>query len=361
MVLLDALSASPAFFISAVLVLGLLVGSFLNVVIYRVPVMLERDWRAQCAELAQGGRGAGRCGRHRAAVQSDRAALELPEVPGADHGIAEYPRHQLPGAARPLRALQCAHQRPLSADRSTHRSALGAVAWKFGYGTPALAALVLTWFLIALTFIDVDTQLLPDSLTLPLVWLGLAASAFLGAAPRLTLPVDLHDSVVGAMAGYLSLWSIYHLFKLLTGKEGMGYGDFKLLAAIGAFLGWRMLLPTVLGAAAVGRGGRHRDPQPQGQGTQRADRLRPVPVGLGWLMLMWGNDLLAAYMGLFCRARLMRIGLTGGHRQRQVHGQWPVRGPGRAGHRYRPHRPRGGGPRPPSCWTGSSPASVTAC
>ena len=162
-----------------------------------------------------------------------------------------------------------------------------------------VAALVLTWFLIALTFIDIDTQLLPDSMTLPLVWLGVATSAFLATNPDLSLPVALHDSVVGAMAGYLSLWGIYHLFRLLTGKEGMGYGDFNLLAAIGAFLGWRMLLPTVLGAAAVGA--------LCGiliLGLRRRGRDVPIAFGpflsaSGWIMLMWGKDLLADYMGLF--------------------------------------------------------------
>jgi leader peptidase (prepilin peptidase) / N-methyltransferase len=158
---------------------------------------------------------------------------------------------------------------------------------------------VMTWFLIALTFIDVDTQLLPDAMTLPLVWLGLAASALLPADYRSSLPVSLHDSVVGAMAGYLSLWSIYHLFKLVTGKEGMGYGDFKLLAAIGALLGWRMLLPTVLCAAAVGA--------VVGIAIlilKRQDRGVPIAFGpflaaAGWIMMMWGRELLADYLGLF--------------------------------------------------------------
>jgi leader peptidase (prepilin peptidase)/N-methyltransferase len=299
MVLLDALSASPAFFISAVLVLGLLVGSFLNVVIYRVPVMLEREWRAQCVELAQ--------------------AEGLPAVAVATGPKFNLivPRSTCPKCRAPITALQnipvlsylalrgrCANcGAPISARYPLIEALTGVlsglVAWKFGYGAPALAALVLTWFLIALTFIDVDTQLLPDSMTLPLVWLGLATSAFLAAEPRLTLPVDLHDSVVGALAGYLSLWSIYHLFRLLTGKEGMGYGDFKLLAAIGAFLGWRMLLPTVLGAAAVGAVVGIAILGLKGKGRNVPIAFGPFLSASGWLMLMWGNDLLAAYMGLF--------------------------------------------------------------
>src|ERR1700728_3388824 len=243
MVLLDALSASPIFFIGAVLLLGLLVGSFLNVVIYRVPVMLEREWQQQCAELA-----------------GTANAAAAPGAPAQPRFNLIVPRSSCPKCQAPITALQnipvlsylvlrgrCAHCGAPISPRYPLIEALtgvlsGLVAWKFGYGAPALAALVLTWFLIALTFIDVDTQLLPDSMTLPLVWLGVAISAFLQTNPQMSLPVPLHDSVIGAMAGYLSLWSIYHLFKLLTGKEGMGYGDFKLLAAIGAFLGWRMLL-----------------------------------------------------------------------------------------------------------------------
>jgi leader peptidase (prepilin peptidase) / N-methyltransferase len=299
MVLLDALAASPAFFISAVLVLGLLVGSFLNVVIYRVPVMLERDWRAQCAELAQPATAAG-------GVLATTPPFNL-----------VVPRSTCPKCHAAITALQnipvisylvlrgrCANCRaPISARYPLIEALTGVlsglVAWKFGYGAAALAALVLTWFLIALTFIDVDTQLLPDSLTLPLVWLGLATSAFLATNVRMTLPVDLHDSVVGAIAGYLSLWSIYHLFRLLTGKEGMGYGDFKLLAAIGAFLGWRMLLPTVLGAAAVGAVAGIVILSLKGKGRNVPIAFGPFLSASGWIMLMWGKDLLEGYLGLF--------------------------------------------------------------
>src|ERR1700733_6510052 len=186
MVLFDALAAAPSFFIVAVLVLGLLVGSFLNVVIYRVPVMLEREWRAQCAELATGPDGA--------------AAAAAP--PPAPRFNLIVPRSSCPKCQAPITALQnipvlsylvlrgrCAHCGAPISPRYPLIEALtgvlsGLVAWKFGYGAAALAALVLTWFLIALTFIDVDTQLLPDSMTLPLVWLGLATSALLPAGYR---------------------------------------------------------------------------------------------------------------------------------------------------------------------------------
>ena len=296
MVLLDALSATPTFFISATLVLGLLVGSFLNVVIYRVPVMLEREWRLQCAQLE---------GRDAAAG------------PAAPRFNLVVPRSTCPKCQAPITALQnipvisylflrgrCASCRTSISARYPLIEALtgvlsALVAWKFGYGAPALAALVLTWFLIALTFIDVDTQLLPDSMTLPLVWLGVASSAFLQTNPQGPLPVALHDSIIGAMAGYLSLWSIYHLFKLLTGKEGMGYGDFKLLAAIGAFLGWRMLLPTVLGAAAVGAVVGTVILSLKGKGRGVPIAFGPFLAASGWIMLMWGGDLLEGYLGLF--------------------------------------------------------------
>ena len=305
MVLLDALAASPAFFISAVLVLGLLVGSFLNVVIYRVPVMLERDWRAQCAELAQPA----------STVAAAAAAAGTPATTPPFNLVV--PRSTCPKCQAPITALQnipvisylllrgrCANCRAPISVRYPLIEALtgvlsGLVAWKFGYGAAALAALVLTWFLIALTFIDVDTQLLPDCLTLPLVWLGLATSAFLATNSRMTLPVDLHDSVTGAIAGYLSLWSIYHLFRLLTGKEGMGYGDFKLLAAIGAFLGWRMLLPVVLGAAAVGTVAGIVILSLKDKGRNVPIAFGPFLSASGWIMLVWGRDLLEGYLGLF--------------------------------------------------------------
>jgi leader peptidase (prepilin peptidase)/N-methyltransferase len=173
------------------------------------------------------------------------------------------------------------------------------IAWRFGFGWPALAALSLTWFLIALTFIDIDHQLLPDSLTLPLLWLALFASLWSAQAGGAAVPVDSRSSLIGAMAGYVSLWSVYHLFRLVTGKEGMGYGDFKLLAALGAWLGWQMLLPVILMAAAVGavvgiflislRGQSRSTPIPFG----------PFLAAAGWLMLMFGHPLVEKYLSWF--------------------------------------------------------------
>jgi leader peptidase (prepilin peptidase) / N-methyltransferase len=175
----------------------------------------------------------------------------------------------------------------------------GLVAWKFGFGWPALAGLVLTWCLIALAFIDLDHQLLPDNLTLPLLWLGLFLNLSLVPSAEAPIPVDLRSSVIGAMAGYLSLWSVYHLFRLITGKEGMGYGDFKLFAALGAWLGWQMLLPIILIAAAVGA--------LIGMSLivfRRQDRSMPIPFGpflaaSGWLMLLFGQRLVGSYLSLF--------------------------------------------------------------
>ncbi len=295
------LSAFPAVFIASCLVLGLLVGSFLNVVIYRLPIMLEREWREQCEELAREGAASG---PHTTQVVREPFNLLVP-------------RSACPSCKAPITALQnipivsywilggrCAAcgarigvRYPLVEGLTGVLSAL--VAWKLGFGWPALAGLVLTWFLVALTFIDIDHQLLPDNLTLPLVWLGLVLSLWGPQAEGAPLPIDLRSSLIGAVAGYLSLWSIYHLFRLLTGKEGMGYGDFKLFAALGAWLGWQMLLPIILVAAAVGAVTGIVSLWAKGK-----DRGTPIPFGpflaaSGWLMLMFGHELVAKYLGLF--------------------------------------------------------------
>ncbi len=299
--MISLLAASPALYVLACLLLGLIVGSFLNVVIHRVPIMLERQWRAQCAELAQGD--------HDATVPATLAVAERFDL--------VVPRSACPHCKAPITALQnipivsyvalggrCARCRKRISPRYPLVEALtgalsAAVAWKLGFGWPAAAALVLTWFLVALAFIDIDHHLLPDSLTLPLLWLGLVLSLFGPAAAGEPIPVALRSSVIGAAAGYVSLWSVYHLFRLLTAKEGMGYGDFKLLAALGAWLGWRMLLPTVLVAAAVGA--------VVGiavLAAKRQSRATPIAFGpflaaAGWLMLMFGHELVTSYLGLF--------------------------------------------------------------
>jgi len=302
MSVIELLASSPGLFIGSCVVLGLVVGSFLNVVIYRLPVMLERQWRAQCAETS-----------------GEANAATVPAAVPARFNLV-VPRSACPSCRAPITALQnipilswvllrgrCARCGAAISVRYPIVEVLtgvlcGAVAWKLGFGGPALAALVFTWFLIALTFIDIDHQLLPDSLTLPLMWLGLALSLF-GAQAGAPAPVDIRSSLIGAIAGYVSLWSVYHLFRLLTGKEGMGYGDFKLFAAIGAWLGWQMLLPVILIAALVGA--------VVGIVTltvRRQHRSTPIPFGpflaaSGWLMLMFGQGLVAGYLGLFTAHR----------------------------------------------------------
>jgi len=293
MPLLELLAGSPALLVGCVLLLGLLVGSFLNVVVHRMPIMLEREWRAQCEDLA---------GREPAK--------------GAPFNLV-VPRSACPSCKAPITAVQnvpvlswlwlrgrCANcgtgisaRYPLVELLTGLLSA--AVAWKFGWGWPMGAALVLTWYLVALTFIDVDTQLLPDSLTLSLLWIGLLLSLWAADNGGAAVPVDTRTAIIGAIAGYLSLWSVYQAFRLATGKEGMGYGDFKLLAALGAWLGWQMILPIVLGSALVGavvgialmlRFGRDRS-MPMAFG--------PYLAAAGWLMLMFGHEIVDRYLGLF--------------------------------------------------------------
>jgi leader peptidase (prepilin peptidase)/N-methyltransferase len=295
--LIDVFAAAPMLFTAACAVVGLLIGSFLNVVIHRLPVMLERQWRADCAQFVAG-------------VDAARTLATEPFN-------LIVPRSACPACKAPITAWQnvpllsylllkgrCASCRAAISVRYPIVEALtallsAAVAWKFGFGFATLAGLLLTWVLIALAFIDLDTQYLPDSLTLPLLWLGLFVSLCGAAAPGAVLPVDLPSSVIGAIAGYLSLWSVYHLFRLATGKEGMGYGDFKLLAALGAWLGWQMLLPIVLSAAAVGAVVGIVMLSIQGR-----DRATPVAFGpylaaSGWLMLMLGHEIVQRYMGFF--------------------------------------------------------------
>ena len=225
--------------IAVVAIFSLAIGSFLNVLIHRLPRMMDADWRAQCAELTE------------ASVLTS----------GPYNLIA--PASHCPQCNAPLRIIEnipiaswlvlrgkCAHCAARISARYPIVEALTAVlsaivAWKFGLTWQMGLVLIFTWTLIALTFIDADTTLLPDDLTLPLLWLGLLASTF-------GFSVPLRDAVMGAAAGYLALWSIYWLFKLTTGKEGMGYGDFKLLAALGAWMGWKALLPIVLLSSLVG-------------------------------------------------------------------------------------------------------------
>ena len=250
------LHVEPALFTGLVFLFGLLVGSFLNVAIHRLPRMMEAEWHAQCAEL-----------RGEPAPDAPRYNLWLPR------------------SACP----QCGH--PITA-RENIPLLSAAVAWKWGASVQTAGALLMMWALITLAFIDLDTALLPDSLTLPLLWLGLLFNL---SGHFSSLP----DAVVGAMAGYLVLWLVYWLFKLATGKDGMGYGDFKLLAAIGAWLGWQMLPVTLLLSSVVGAV----------VGIAmivlvKHDRRVPIPFGPylaggGLVALFFGADLTQAYLGQF--------------------------------------------------------------
>ena len=339
---IDLLASSPAFFVGTCLVLGLLIGSFLNVVIYRVPLILERQWREQCAELAAtdtssaaAGPGAPECSCADAESSPPTAKSDVAGSEVTAHNLAApdvtspplrerpepfnlvVPRSACPSCKAPITALQnipllsylflrgrCASCGTRISVRYPMIEALtgilsAAVAWKFGFGGPTCAALVLTWFLIALTFIDVDHQLLPDNLTLPLLWIGLLLSLWGPQGAGAALPMDMRSSIIGAIAGYLSLWSVYHLFRLLTGKEGMGYGDFKLFAALGAWLGWKMLLPIILIAAAVGAVVGIAMLAMRGQHRSTPIAFGPFLAAAGWLMLMFGQELVTGYLGLF--------------------------------------------------------------
>ena len=231
--------AQPAVLPWLALAVGLAVGSFLNVVIYRLPKMLERQWRAECAELAGSA------------------------PPAAERFNLFFPRSHCPACARPIRALEnvpvfswllldrkCAGcKAPIAFKYPLVELLAGAgaafAAWRYGASATAFGAALFIWFTIALAVIDQETGLLPDDLTLPLVWLGLIFNLSGSFVP-------LGDAVIGAVAGYLSLWLVYWAFRLLTGREGMGYGDFKMNAAVGAFLGWKMLPLVILISSVVG-------------------------------------------------------------------------------------------------------------
>ena len=283
--LLDLLQSSPPLFVGACTLLGLLVGSFLNVIIHRLPKMMEFGWQQQCAEL-QG----------KQIPDSEPYNLVAPRsaCPHCHHLISAW--ENIPVISYLLLRGKCKSCHASISPRYPIIEAISALlcgfaAWHFGYGLAAIGAILLIWALLALTAIDFDTQLLPDDIVLPMVWLGL----ILNLNGTYT---SLHDAVLGAVFGYLALWSVYWLFKLITGKEGMGYGDFKLLAALGAWLGWQLLpliiiLSSLVGAVvgitlivAVKHG---RDiPIPFG----------PYLAGGGLIALFWGQTLTQSYLQL---------------------------------------------------------------
>ena len=256
--------------------------------IYRLPVILERDWRQQCREFLE---------------------IETTEQPEEKFSLA-VPASTCPHCAHKIRIWEniplisyfalggkcSACKTPISIQYPTIEAVTAimsvAVAWKFGVTVQTAGALLFTWTLIALTMIDVHKQLLPDNLTLPLLWLGLMFALF-------DTYTSLYTSVIGAMAGYLVLWTVFQIFKLVTGKEGMGFGDFKLLAALGAWMGWTMLPQIVLLSSVVGAIA----------GSimlviGKTRRQQPIPFGpylavAGWIALLWGNEINQAYLTSF--------------------------------------------------------------
>lgn len=283
---LQLLQDSPALFISLFSLLGLLVGSFLNVAIHRLPKMMEREWREQYAEFS---------GQEITPQPPYNLRLPRSACPHCGHSISAL--ENIPVISYLLLRGKCKKcHAPISPRYPIVEAISGLLcafaAWHFGFSAAAVGAIIFIWALIALTFIDFDTQLLPDDITLPLLWLGLLFNMF-GTF------TSLSQAVAGAMVGYLALWSVYWLFKLVTGKEGMGYGDFKLLAAIGAWLGWQQLplvimLSSVVGAVVgitlivVARHGRN-IPIPFG----------PYLAGGGLIALFWGTQLTQAYLQLY--------------------------------------------------------------
>lgn len=290
MELLELLRTSPSFLLTAAGLFGLAVGSFLNVVIYRLPIMMEREWRQQCAELESGGTAT--------AAQEEQQTFNLNQprsrCPHCGHAISAW--ENIPVISYLLLKGRCAGCGAGISPRYPIIELITAlmtmvVAWHFGATWQTLAAVFLTWALIALTMIDFDHQLLPDSITLPFLWVGLALSLF-------QVYTDSHSAIIGALAGYLSLWSVYWLFKKLTGKEGMGFGDFKLLAMLGAWMGWQLLPAIILLSSVVGAVVGISLILLKGR-----DKNIPIPFGpylaaAGWIAMLWGQDLTGYYLRL---------------------------------------------------------------
>ena len=257
-------SLHPAALYALVVVIGLLVGSFLNVVILRFPAALIHDWKCQCRELL------GLEGEPDAAPAN--IASGRSRCPSCGHPIAWY--DNIPVVSWLILRGRCRNCEGAISARYPIIELVTAilsviVIWRLGPDLAGLAGLLLTWMLIAATGIDLDHQLLPDQLTLPLVWLGLFLNIF-------GIFTNLQSAVIGAIAGYLSLWLVFHLFRLVTGKEGMGYGDFKLLAAIGAWFGWQVLPTVILLASGVGAVIGLALIALKRMGREGTDRIRPV-------------------------------------------------------------------------------------
>ena len=286
--ILAVLEANPSVLVTVCAGFGLLVGSFLNVVIYRLPVMLQREWEDEARTILDLPEGEARAPFN--LVKPDS------RCPHCGHAIQWYENIPVVSwLALKGRCSSCGTKISARYPAIELVSAIMAatVASHVGFGAMLLPALLLSWSLLALTMIDFDTCLLPDQITLPLVWAGMLVALFGWS------PVSLSDAVIGASLGYLSLWSVYWLFKLLTGKEGMGYGDFKLLAALGAWLGWQMIPLVILLSSFVGA--------IVGitlLATKIVQRDEGIPFGpylatAGWIALLWGQTIVDRYLGLF--------------------------------------------------------------
>lgn len=277
--------SSPELLTILIFIIGLLIGSFLNVVIYRLPVIMEAGWKKECSEYLK---------LENTETDNEPFNLMVPlsRCPGCNTAIKPY--QNIPVISYLFLKGKCAEcKTPISLRYPLIEAFTGIasaiIAYHYGYSIEMLFALILTWSLIALSFIDIDHQLLPDSINLPLLWLGLFLSLF-------SIYTDTYSSIIGAIAGYLSLWTVYQLFKLATGKEGMGYGDFKLLSLFGAWLGWQYLPLIILLSSLVGAiigismvvftKKDHRTPIPFG----------PYLAAAGWLALLWGEQINALYL-----------------------------------------------------------------
>ena len=287
---------SPLIFVAVVFAFSMLIGSFLNVVIFRLPIMMEREWREQAEEILK---------TPADNLPEGRFNLVVPRSRCPSCGAQIKAWQNVPVFSYLLLGAQCAKCQSAISVRYPLVEILtaamaGFVAWHFGFGWEALAAVFFTFALIAISLIDIDHQLIPDSIVIPLMWAGLLMSLLHPLAGADVLFISPRDAMVGAIAGYLSLWSVYQLFKLVTGKEGMGYGDFKLLAALGAWLGpWPALPMVIMLSAVVGavvgismivfRG---------------RDRQIPIPFGpylaaAGWITMLYGDVIWNTYLDTF--------------------------------------------------------------
>ena len=282
---MELLQAVPAAFIGLCLLLGLMVGSFLNVVIYRLPKMMESGWRQQCAELR---------GDEPAPQTTFNLIVPRSACPHCNYAISAW--ENIPIVSYLLLRGKCKGCGANISPRYPIIEAISGIlcayaAWHFGFGLAAAGALLFIWALLALTAIDFNTQLLPDDITLPLLWLGLLFNLF-------GIFASLHSAVLGAMFGYLALWGVYWLFKLVTGKEGMGYGDFKLLAALGAWMGWQMLPLIILLSSLVGAVAGITLIVAAKHGRSVPIPFGPYLAGGGLIALFWGKPLTQSYLQL---------------------------------------------------------------